>query len=191
MGAGASAVKELETVIACTFMIAEHMQKRFPDFYQVWDFEKGREQDSSSLLGDDPLFVFGQPAQHGHRLLGGGGGGSGGGGGGGSGDSSSGGSSTSGDGSSGGAGVRDAGEDRLAELGEDLELEASHIVSVGGKRVVLTSLNEANQDGWTPLHACAHAKDAAEAACYLIEEIRREGGKGGKGEGGSLNGKVR
>ncbi|GMI05742.1 hypothetical protein TrLO_g10632 [Triparma laevis f. longispina] len=46
-------------------------------------------------------------------------------------------------------------------------------VIVGNDRVVLDSVTEPNDDGWTPLHACCHSFTTSEAAMLLIDEVTR------------------
>ena len=55
-------------------------------------------------------------------------------------------------------------------------IEPAFVVAVPDAGLVkLKTLNEQNEDGWTPLHACCHAVDMYEAAKALINEINRKG----------------
>ncbi|GMI15451.1 hypothetical protein TrVE_jg3540 [Triparma verrucosa] len=44
-------------------------------------------------------------------------------------------------------------------------------VVVGNDRIMLDSVTEQNEDGWTPLHACCHSFTTSEAALLLISEV--------------------
>lgn len=53
------------------------------------------------------------------------------------------------------------------------DAEGSFEVEVeGGTSIVLNDLTAANQDGWTPLHACCHSHGTARAALAIIDELK-------------------
>lgn len=55
-------------------------------------------------------------------------------------------------------------------------IEPAFVVAVQNSGIIkLRTLNDQNEDGWTPLHACCHAADMFEAAKALINAIRRKG----------------
>ena len=66
----------------------------------------------------------------------------------------------------------DTGEDSR----ERKAIEPAIVVAVPEVGLVkLKTLNEQNEDGWTPLHACCHSNDMFEAAKALIYAIQRKG----------------
>ena len=62
------------------------------------------------------------------------------------------------------------------ESRERKAIEPAIVVAVPEVGLVkLKTLNEQNEDGWTPLHACCHSIDMFEAAKALIYAIQRKG----------------
>ena len=197
MGSGASqnleeaqkVVRDLESVIACTSLLMGLNPRyiRFPDMYSIFDFEirdGGVEDDQSSEalaeLKKELQLAMGDQGE-GKKQDG---------------------TDTDGelqvrDGdemptNSGGAGSKDDENDngmfvfkgtvspntKINNGNEPRErkvVEPAIVVAVPEVGLVkLKTLNEQNEDGWTPLHACCHSIDMLEAAKALIYAIQRK-----------------
>ena len=182
-------VRDLESVIACTSLLMGLNPRyiRFPDMYSIFDFEirDGVDEDDPSsgalaelkelqlAMGDQGEGKKQDGTDNEEELQ-----------------------VQDGDEmptSSGGAGSKDDQNDdgmfvfkgtispnakinKGEESRERKVIEPAIVVAVPEVGLVkLKTLNEQNEDGWTPLHACCHSIDMFEAAKALIYAIQRKG----------------
>ena len=63
-------------------------------------------------------------------------------------------------------------EEEEIPLGESGVTDDGRFAIVTGEdRVILDNVSKANEDGWTPLHACCHSFTTASAALLLIDQM--------------------
>lgn len=160
MGGAASTHGAFEQMLACTMILGQAMATgldpryvRFPDMYRLYDFHVGPKKHKQRSFQGSNLVLLVHPPDHDDGAV---------------------------------QHVKLLGEDndkmqlQLQDKDsddEENELKESNdtylILYIGGDKIILdrATLNQPNNDGWTPLHACCHTLVSQDAGITILQEL--------------------